>query len=320
MKRMAFVAVIFIGTAVAFGCGGSSENEAQSEAKQVEATKTREERMITRRKVDVPRHIRDVFGVAPVQLSRTVLDTLRSLKALHGVTRDEAWQGEGGVLANPYFEVWYTEGATTITHAMRALNDMMLARQAFIERFGGAPDETLVILLPPYMETFEEWTGREFWHYSHLQADTMVLQPVPILKRRGLIEYAIPHEYIQWAMTHFTGSRAPRWFEEGMASFAVHEGFILEENVDPVYGTQPWTTEEIDRILADEASLAETRAAYYKSYRLVEALAKRFGEAGLNEVVSNMNQGMSLDASFQAALGVGYDEATEYATGVINGI
>lgn len=239
------------------------------------------------------------------------MDTLRALKKRHDISRDEQWQGEGGVLANSYFEVWYAEGATTVTHAMRVVNDMMLARAEFIGRFGSAPEEPLVIVLPPYLNQFEEWTGREFWHYSHIHADTMTLQPVHVLLRRGLIEFVIPHEYIQWAIGHFTRFNAPRWLEEGVASYFVREGHILEQNAKEFeLLKEAMPAGRIDEILIDEISREETRVAYYKSLRMVLALVNRFGENKLIDLIVGMNEGLSLDEAFQRAYAISYQEAT----------
>ena len=86
--------------------------------------------MPTQQAYETPDHLKR-FGKGGPQLSETILDTLRRLKKTHNVTRDEQWPGQGGVLGNDFFEVWYPEGVTMITHGMRVVDDMMHARAKF---------------------------------------------------------------------------------------------------------------------------------------------------------------------------------------------
>ena len=321
MKRAGLFTTLCLGVLVAVGCGGSSEKEAEESATQTtQTTQNTQKKMTTQGPIERPRHLKN-FGVGGTQLSRAVMDSLRVLKKLYEVTRDEHWQGEGGVLANSYFEIWYASGTTTVTHAMRVLNDMMIARAQFSDRFGSAPEEPLVIVLPPYLKQYELWTGREFWHYSHLHADTMTIQPVHILLRRGLIQYAIPHEYIQWALGYFTRFSAPRWLEEGAASYFTREGHILEQNAQGFdLAKEALPAARLDEILMDELLIEETRVAYYKSLRMVLALVNRFGEDKLIDLIVSMNSGLSLDEAFQQTYGISYEEATVALTEHPDGI
>jgi hypothetical protein len=256
------------------------------------------------------------FGGAGPKLPETVLDTLRTLKKLHEITRDEQWPGQGGVLANDFFEVWYAEGLTMITHAMRVVDDMMQARDKFAGVFGDAPTERLVIVLPPYLEQYTEWTGREFWHYSDLRADTMTIQPVYILRKRGLLEIAMPHEYFQWALGHFTNYWAPRWLEEGVASYFSHEGRILNENVNEFpKSARNMSMDRIEKALDAESTKQETRVAYYLAHRMVVSLVERYGEAKLVETLSLMAQGHGLDDACQKAYGMSYEDVRDLAYG-----
>ncbi|MEJ2721502.1 MAG: hypothetical protein P8181_10245, partial [bacterium] len=69
-------------------------------------------------------------------LQGSVLDTLRAKKKRFNITRDEYWDGHGGVLANDYFEVWYTPGRTTVTHGMYVFEELMPAREKLKSFFG----------------------------------------------------------------------------------------------------------------------------------------------------------------------------------------
>jgi hypothetical protein len=240
-------------------------------------------------------------------LSPAVLDTLRRLKTLHHVTRDESWPDKGGVVANDYFEVWYPEGNASITHGMRVLNDMMQARAEFETVFGQAPADPLVVLLSPYMEVFTQWTDREFWFYSEIKGDTMTIQPVYVLMRRGLLDYALPHEYFQWAVGRTTGFGAPRWVEEGIASYLSGEGRIVTDQLRefPPEVTS-MTAARIEDVLVREESRQDSRIAYYHAYRMVKILADRFGKEKLKEMVLLLGQGHPMDHVCQETYGMTY--------------
>jgi hypothetical protein len=305
MRRATQFAVVFVSLIVALGCGKSSDTET--------AQNTQTKKMPTQEPYETPEHLKR-FGTGGTQLPETVLDTLRALKKHHEITRDEQWPGRGGVLANDLFEVWYPEGLTMITHAMRVVDDMMNARDKFAGVFGDAPAERLVIVLPPYLDQYSEWTGREYWHYSDLRADTMTIQPVYILRKRGLLEIAMPHEYFQWALGHFTNYWAPRWLEEGVASYFSDEGRILGENVNEF--PKPARAISLDRLekaLDAESDKQETRIAYYLAHRMVEFLVERYGEAKLVETLSLMAQGHGLDDACQKAYGMSYEDVCDLA-------
>jgi hypothetical protein len=306
MTRAPLVTVLLVGLAVVLGCGKSSEKEDEA-AQQAQTGKL----MPTQRPYETPEHLKR-FGKGYPQLPEEIMDTLRAQKKRHNITRDEQWTGQGGVLGNDFFEVWYPEGPTMITHAMRVVDDMMRARSRFDGVFGSAPMERLVIVLPPYLDQYREWTGRDYWHYSDLRADTMTIQPVYILLKRGLLDVAMPHEYFQWALGHYTNYGAPRWVEEGVASYFSNEEYILEQNVleFPV-STRDMPIERIEEVLVLEESREDTRVAYYLAHRMVASLVERYGEEKLVEALSLMAQGHDMDAACQRVYGLSYTEVSD---------
>jgi len=307
--RRALQFVVFVSLAIALGCGKSSDEQTAT------AQRTQSKKMPTQQTFDTPEHLKR-YGKGPIQLPEAIMDTLRRLKKTHDVTRDERWPGEGGVLGNDFFEVWYAEGTTTITHAMRAVNDMMRARAEFVRVFGDAPMERLVIVLPPYLEQYEDWTGREYWHYSDLRADTMTIQPIAVLHKRGLLDIALRHEYYQWALGHFTNYGAARWMEEGVASHFSRERVILEQNAAEFPAVaHDLTIDEIEQTLILEESKQDTRIAYYLAHRMVASLVERYGEEKLVETLKLMAQGYDTDGAFQKVYGISFESLRDLALG-----
>ena len=309
MRRALQFVVVFVSLVIAMGCGKSSDKETET------AQKTQSKKMPTQQAFETPEHLKQ-YGKGPAYLPEAIMDTLRRLKKTHDVTRDEKWPGQGGVLGNDFFEVWYAEGSTTITHAMRAINDMMHARAGFVRVFGDAPMERLVIVLPPYLEQYKDWTGRDYWHYSDLRADTMTIQPIPTLLKRGLLDVALRHEYYQWALGHFTNYGAPRWMEEGVASHFSHEGYILEQNAAEFSEeAHDLSIDKIEQALVLEESRQDTRGAYYLAHRMVASLVERYGEEKLVETLMLMAQGYDIDDACQKVYGMGYESLRDLALG-----
>jgi hypothetical protein len=248
-------------------------------------------------------------------ISRTELDTLRAHKKMHNITRDEYWDGKGGVLANDYFDVWYPAGRATVTHGMYVFDNVMKARKQFASLFGRAPEERLVVRISTDLAEYEKMMGREFWHYSDLQADTLVYQPVWILVKRGLAGIALPHEYYQWAIGRTSRLGAPRWLEEGLASYLTEEGTILLGQLRefPEWN-KDMSPKRIEAILDGEEEKGPTRTAYYRSFRMVQRLVDEFGENAVLNLVTLLGQGYSLHDAFRTAFNKGYDEALEIAT------
>ena len=284
------------------GCGKSSEQQTETtEPQQV---------MRTQQPFERPAHI--PLSRASNPLTPAIMDTLRRLRDAHNVTRDEQWTGKGGVLGNDFFEVWYPEGRTMITHGMRVLNDMMFARAKFERYVGQVPMERLVILLPPYMEQYTEWTGREYWHYSEIRSDTMTIQPLYVLIRRGLVDYALPHEYFQWAIGRVTNFGAPRWLEEGVASYLSREGGILAQQlVEFPKEAHSMSPEQIEKALLREESRQATRIAYYHAHRMVKTLVDDFGEEKLKEMILLLGQGYTMGEVCRQTYGMSFENVLE---------
>jgi hypothetical protein len=243
------------------------------------------------------------------RLQGSTLDSLRVKKKRFDITRDEYWEGQGGVLANKYFEVWYPEGGTTVTHAMYIVEELMPARKKFEEYLGQAPEDLFVVRNTLEIDVYKKATGREWWYYSDMKGDTATFVPVYTLYKRGISPIAVPHEYYQWAIRKTTRHGAPRWLEEGLASRLANEGPLLLDQLYEFEGENlSMTPERIDEVLQGEEDRRDSRLAYYHSYRMVERLAEKYGEDKVKSAVTLIGVGNTVDQAFTTAFGA--DQAT----------
>ena len=249
------------------------------------------------------------------KLQGSVVDTLRVKKKRFNITRDQYWDEQGGVLGNDYFEVWYPPGRTTVTHGMYVFEELMPARKKLADFFGKAPEELLVIKATVSIEAYKAATGRDWWYYSVIKGDSITFSPIFVLYKRGLSNIAIPHEYYQWSIQKITRYGAPRWLEEGMASYLSGEGKIL---LDQMYEFKnddiEMTLERIEEVLQGEPARKESRIAYYRSYRMVKKLIDTYGVEKLRDVILAIGYGQTVGDAFESTYGVGMDDIMKVAT------
>jgi hypothetical protein len=308
VKRTTAFWVIVCVLALVAGCGGEKKEGDVSQA----GGKEVQDKGIAAggdsiAKGSVPRRIPKLYG-AP-------LDTLRAKKARFEITLDQYWEERGGVLGNDYFEVWYPEGNATVTHGMYVFEELMPARETLEQFFGEAPRELLVIHCPPDLDAYKRDTGREWWYYSEIKGDSMTFAPVWILSERGISALALPHEYYQWAVRKITRDGAPRWLEEGLASYLSGEGDLLLNQLQEFAGSDmSMTPDRIEAVLQGEQDRRDSRVAYYHSYKMVKQLMDTYGEDRVKQVVTLIGTGKTLDQAFMAAVGKNYSAVLEDAT------
>jgi len=308
VNRTLILIAVISALAIALGCGG---NKKESEALQTSAgQKQTAERAAADDSV--------ITGGAPRRLPTVtgdILDSLRVKKQRFHITQDQYWEDQGGVLANEYFEVWYPAGAVTVTHGMYVFEELMPARKTFEEFFGDAPRELLVIRCSPNLDSYKLDTGREWWYYSEIKGDSAVFCPVWLLFKRAIAMVAVPHEYYQWAVRKTTRGGAPRWLEEGVASYLAGEGeLLLNQMYEFASSDVSMTPEKIETVLQGEEDRQDSRIAYYHSYRMVKKLIETFGEDRFKQAVLQIGMGKDLDQAFMTSVQKDYAAVLQVAT------
>lgn len=242
-------------------------------------------------------------------LNPSELDSLRMMKDSQKITRDEYWDDYGGVLANDAVEVWYPDGKVNILQGAAMLKHAVAARKKIDSMFGRAPDRRAVIICSGNVEVYTWVTGRDWWTYSTIKGDTISVQAPIDLHTRGLLPIVGPREYFEWAIIQLSGGNAPRWLQEGLASYLAGEALILEDMRQDFAALGPIAIPpaETERVLAAEKERRESRRAFYNAYRMTEEIAKQHGEAALAAWVNAMATSGDLDAAAMGAFGVGYE-------------
>ncbi len=144
-----------------------------------------------------------------------------------------------------------------------------------LERAGvGAAVPSVEVFVHETTGDFVGVTGRPAWVAAVTEGRLIRLQPLEVLRRRGVLVTTPRHEFVHAALEAFGAGRAPLWLVEGLAAHVAGEGRTLARTPP----RERISTEELERRLARPASAQEMRALYAAAYAEVSALVRREGE------------------------------------------
>jgi hypothetical protein len=249
-------------------------------------------------------------------LNAAELDSMRAMKVTHHVTRDEYWAGQGGVVANDRFEVWYSLRKINVFDAMAVLKLMDGARAKVETTFGRAPSEKLVVLCAPSLEVFRRSTGRDWWHYSLIKGDTISMQTPTTLFTRGLLHFGAAHEYNEWALGRLSAGKAPHWVGEGMAAYLAGESpAFFDQRREYVNRPLRMAPGEVEKVLRKDNDRIPARMATYNAYLMVEHLIQKRGMPAVAAFVLALGEEKDADAASRRIFGAAYDDVIAEAGG-----
>jgi SpoIID/LytB domain protein len=184
-------------------------------------------------------------------------------------------------ISSEHFRVTYPAGVDR-RDANQVLSTLDSARANFLNRTAAAsiPVADLPLLeirLNDSTGDFTARTGQPWWAAAATKGNRIELQPVGILKRRGVLLTTLRHELAHAVIDRVSHNRAPRWLEEGFALFLAGEGSTISRYLRR--GTLP--TEELEKRLARPGSAEEMRALYAQAYIDVFSLVRNSGEASV---------------------------------------
>jgi len=155
-------------------------------------------------------------------------------------------------ISSEHFRVTYPAGVDR-RDANQVLSTLDAARADFLRRANAASISLgdlplLEIRLNDSTGDFTARTGQPWWAAAATKGNRIELQPVGILKRRGVLVTTLRHELAHVVIDKVSGNRAPRWLEEGFAIYLAGEGQMFAH-----YATKTkLSPEEIEKRLARE--------------------------------------------------------------------
>ncbi len=136
-----------------------------------------------------------------------------------------------------------------------------------------------VLRVAPSSGDFAAWTGLSIWHAAAVIDGELVVQPLAVLERRGVLEQVLTHEYVHLSLEPY---RVPRWFNEGLAVLCSGELRTIAEDQD--IQNLPSNKEEIEALLCSSDTSA-SRRGYLAAARIVQQLIKEVGRDSLVRLI-----------------------------------
>ncbi|MFN7926888.1 MAG: SpoIID/LytB domain-containing protein [Blastocatellia bacterium] len=116
-------------------------------------------------------------------------------------------------------------------------------------------------------------TGQAAWAAAATRGKTMHLQPLAVLRKRGILTTTLRHELAHVALETLSRNRASRWLVEGLAIHFAGEARFYSQP------TNRLAQEELEKRLAAPATAAEMQRLYALAYAEVRELVRTLGEA-----------------------------------------
>jgi len=164
--------------------------------------------------------------------------------------------------------------------ADQVLKTLESARSDYLRRASAATSvniPTLEIRLNERTGDFTSRTGQPSWAAAATKGRSVELQPLGILKQRGVLFTTLRHELAHVVIDNVSQNHAPRWLEEGFAIYLAGEG----ETITRYRKRGTLSTDELERQLERPSSAEDMRALYAQAYISVAGMIREQGEASV---------------------------------------
>src|SRR5215211_784530 len=168
--------------------------------------------------------------------------------------------------------------ATETNAAEQLLDKLEAHRTLLIRRLSSAEIDFHFPHVEVFINTstgdFVARTGMPAWAAAATRHNRIELQPLSLLRLRGIVETTLQHELLHVVIDTLGGGKTPRWFAEGIALYVAREGKLIQENAK----TSVMSPSDLERKLAAAKTPAEMKSAYAASYQAVRNLVRVEGE------------------------------------------
>ena len=160
----------------------------------------------------------------------------------------------------------------------QVLNTLESTRNDYLRRASSAATAVntprLEIRLNESTGDFTSRTGQPWWAAAATEGNRIELQPIGILKQRGVLFTTLRHELAHVIIDSVSNKRAPRWLEEGFALYLAGEGPTISRYAP----RDQLSDDELAQRIQHPRTQAEMRMLYAEAYLSVFATIRRHGE------------------------------------------
>lgn len=133
-----------------------------------------------------------------------------------------------------------------------------------------------VLRVAPTSGDFAAWTGCSIWHGAAVRNGELIVQPLAVLERRGVLEEVVVHEYVHLVLEPYN---VPLWVNEGLA--VICSGQVRKFSQDAELKDLTEDKAEIEKLLASSDTL-DLRLGYLAAARLTQ---ETINDVGLDSLI-----------------------------------
>jgi hypothetical protein len=187
-----------------------------------------------------------------------------------------------------------------------------------MEKYHLASSAPVKIRLSTTTAEFCQRTGRPWWQSSIYRDRIIYLQPVRVLRERGILATTLRHELMHQLVDEHAKGNGPKWLYEALAIY--HSGEIeflkprsstgnlnTESQGKPASQTAPidrLTWRELENRLQERNSREENEHLYFQLYHLGRFLEQKFQPPQIAVLLLQLGKPASLAQACREALGI----------------
>jgi hypothetical protein len=183
-------------------------------------------------------------------------------------------------IASEHFNLAYPAGVDRRS-ANQILDMLESTRNDYVRRASAASITVnlprVSIRLNESTGDFTSRTGQPWWAAAATRGNQIELQPVTVLKQRGVLFTTLRHELAHIIIDSVGNKRAPRWLEEGFALYLAVEG----QSISRYAGKDRRGEDELEQRLQRPRTQDEMRSLYAEAYLKVAETIRREGEPSI---------------------------------------
>jgi hypothetical protein len=179
-------------------------------------------------------------------------------------------------ISSEHFRVTYPSDVDR-RDANQVLNTLESARSDYLRRASSVIPVNIPMLEIRLNEStgdFTSRTGQPWWAAAATKGNRIELQPLDILKQRGVLFSTLKHELAHVVIDAISHEHASRWLSEGFAIYLAGEGETIKHYVKRGL----FSDEELERRLQRPSSQQDMRGLYAQAYISVASMVREQGE------------------------------------------
>jgi len=140
----------------------------------------------------------------------------------------------------------------------------------------------------PTLHSYRDTTGQAGWVAATTRGTTIRLQPLAVLKQKGVLESTLRHELFHVLVESRGRADLPLWFREGLV-------LVLSAPEEKDVPAEAMSDRRMEKILENPASREQMQQAYRAARLRVAQLILKFGRAAVLDWLSGGIPGGALD-------------------------